>query len=91
VRSELKNRNPQVLEDNLQVSIGGVDCRVTSSNDTAISCDVGPGQPGFAAVSVSVSPSGLAESNAGVLRRFQVDSVEPSLGSLAGTNTLPSL
>ena len=69
----------------MQVSVGGLACRITASNNTAIACDVGPGATGVAAISVSVNPSGLAAGNVSVARRFQVDSVEPQIGSTAGT------
>jgi len=58
---------------------------VTAANDTAITIDVGPGQPGMAAVIVMVYPSGMAAGDVSVARRFQVDGLEPQIGSLAGT------
>ena len=68
----------------MQVSVGDFNCRVTASNDTAITCDVGPGVPGVAAITVDVHPSGLAVRNVSLARRFQVESVDPQTGSTAG-------
>ena len=73
------------LTSPLQVAIGGRVCRIASVNDSAISCTVGPGTPGTAAVAINVQPEGFAAGNLTVRRDFTITSISPALGSLAGS------
>lgn len=68
----------------LQVYVGDRNCIVTSANNTALSCNVGPGVAGEALLSVFVPPLGQAESNITVARDFAVTSITPVTGSTAG-------
>ena len=68
--------------------MGALPCRVHSLEESGILCTVGPSDPGVAAVSVTVTGAGRDVGGFAILRLFQVTSVQPDVGSLAGGSLL---
>ena len=68
----------------MQAIVGGVPCRATHSNDTAIDCVVGPSEAGWAAVKISRRGQGWDANTSSIARVFQVTAVQPSEAGLTG-------
>ena len=76
---------------NVNVSIGDLDCLVTQTSLTSITCDLLGGPPDTYTLSVSIADQGLALFGAGVSNQigllFTITSISPLTGSIyGGTN-----
>ncbi len=73
------------IEANNNVTIGGEPCTITSASETQLECDIGPGPAGTHDVIVYVSDKGYPSGNTFTFTYlFELDSVEPSSGSVGG-------
>lgn len=82
--------NPESLDKDslqviLQIQVGDQSCQIIDSNETAITCIVGPSMSGAASVQAFTQPWGQAECNFTVMRSFVVTAISPASGSLVGT------
>jgi hypothetical protein len=73
------------------VIIGGVECTVTGSLATIITCDVGNGPVGPHSVVVTVDGKGNPEGSVQFTYTAGISSLAPTSGSLGGKSISPSI
>ena len=72
------------ITNQTSVTIGGTTCTVSSVSSTSITCTVNSSPAGNQAVVVSVSSTGVSNSNVQFLYSLQVTSASPTQGSYGG-------
>ncbi|XP_076825620.1 fibrocystin-L-like isoform X2 [Clavelina lepadiformis] len=73
--------------DDVSVTVGGIECSVTSAGDTSLECTLGDREGGHAIIEVIVTSLGLATASESILFRYNlhVHDFSPTTGSYGGS------